>query len=64
VLVRVRPGAPNPLAPLRGRLARLSRVGGARAALDFTHSLDASSSRRLILRMEDAARLARAQTLR
>src|SRR5262249_49544796 len=69
VLVRVRPGAPISILPIsRGprcrRASPTSPRQGRRAAVDFTHLPGASSSRRLILRMEDAAPLARAQTLR
>jgi hypothetical protein len=51
-----------------GAVARAPRTAvprrDGRAAVDFAHSPGASSSRRLILRMEDAVPLARAQTLR
>jgi hypothetical protein len=52
-----------PRVPLSTRLAHVTASGG-QAALDFTPFPGASSSRRLILQMEDAARVIRAQTLR
>src|ERR1700756_4188496 len=69
VLVRVRPGAPIRFHRYpAGAVARAPRTAvprrDGRAAVDFAHSPGASSSRRLILRMEDTVPLARAQTLR